>query len=228
MKTPTTLDEVAEPRFVFMGAKGAILAFAVTALMLAAIYLVVGGKEEAREPRQTGTNLQTMLSLSALDAVEAEKHPKSAPSTSRVGEPVPPSPEPQKNAAPTPPPSAPGGIASEAGIRPSNPAENTDPGIPAAPSPKQNKKPGTPAKEGRPWAINVASVQSKTNAQHVLDRLKKGGYNAYIDEAQQDGTLWHRVRVGFFPSREEARRTAQEISQSYGLQSPWLAEQPQE
>ena len=198
MKTPTTLDEVSEPRVVFTGAKGAILAFAVTALMLAAIYLVVGGKEEAQKKGQAAGYLHTMPSLSSL------RPPPDPPAPAPAGKPMP-------NVT-----------------LPAQPPAQAEPEIPAAPSPKQNKKPGTPTKEGRPWVINVASVQSKANAQHVLDRLKKGGYNAYIDEAQQDGTLWHRVRVGFFPSREEARRTAQEISQSYGLQSPWLAEQPQE
>ena len=111
---------------------------------------------------------------------------------------------------------------------PAQPPAQAKPEIPVAAPTKPSKKPATQEKKAGPWVINVASVQSKANAQHVLDRLKKGGYNAYIDEAQQDGTLWHRVRVGFFPSKEEARRTAQEISQSYGLQGPWLAEQPQE
>jgi cell division septation protein DedD len=76
--------------------------------------------------------------------------------------------------------------------------------------------------------MQFASGLSKTASQHVVDQLKKGGYDAYVMETEVKGKVWYRVRVGFFPSREEARRVAREITRSYGLQSPWLARQPQE
>ena len=237
-------DEPSEPGFVLTGAKGALVGFALASLLLAAGYLVVGGREEPQEKGQASSYVHTMPSLSSLREAEATrperptdpaKVEKRAPSTAPALAPAPapapplaPAPAARPSPAPDPPAAAPAGKPLAELTPPAQPPAQAKPEVPVAAPTKPSKKPGTREEKRGPWVINVASVQSKANAQQTLDLLKKGGYDAYIDEAQQNGNLWHRVRVGFFPSREEARRAAEELSHKYGIQGPWLAQQPKE
>jgi cell division septation protein DedD len=219
MNAPAAHDEPSEPGFVSMGAKGAGLAFALTAVLLAALYLLVGGKEKPREEGQADSYRRTMPSLSSYQKRQSTK-PGSRSTAPRVEKPLP-SPAPKTIHALDPPASA---LADkpQAEVTPTaQPPRLAKPEIPVAPSPKENKKPETQGKEGRPWVINVASVESKADAQRVVDNLKKNGHNAYIIESDQKGNLWYRVRVGFFQSIEEADLIGQQISRRYGFQSPW-------
>jgi len=76
---------------------------------------------------------------------------------------------------------------------------------------------------GDALALNIASVTSLSEAQNLAGKLKKGGYNAYIASFTKDSVRWHRVRVGFFASRDEATRAGKTIQSKFRVDKPWIA-----
>ena len=112
-------------------------------------------------------------------------------------------------------------------IQPSPEAKvwNSDPGekegVPPQPSPKVlNGKASEPAKDSTPeeggtappkakYTLQVAALNNPTEAQDLVNQLKKKGYDAYqiTGNAAAKGTL-HRVRIGNFQSLQEARQFA--------------------
>ncbi|CAG1066278.1 hypothetical protein BAC1_01886 [uncultured bacterium] len=73
------------------------------------------------------------------------------------------------------------------------------------------------------WALNIASFPSLSEAQGLAGKLKKGGYNAYVAGFTKDSVKWHRVRVGFFASRDEAARASKAIQSKFRVDKPWIA-----
>lgn len=73
------------------------------------------------------------------------------------------------------------------------------------------------------WALNIASFPSLSEAQGLAGKLKKGGYNAYVTGFTKDSIKWHRVRVGFFASRDEAARAGKAIQSKFRVDKPWIA-----
>ncbi len=56
--------------------------------------------------------------------------------------------------------------------------------------------------------IQVASFKNKWDADRMVSKLQKSGYPAYRALGVVPGKgVWHRVRVGHFRSRQEARKT---------------------
>jgi DedD protein len=61
------------------------------------------------------------------------------------------------------------------------------------------------------FAVQVAALSTAAAAKELAARLKKGGFNAYIEAVSTaDGTL-HRVRVGPYAGREEAQRAVEKL-----------------
>lgn len=73
-----------------------------------------------------------------------------------------------------------------------------------------------------PWAINVASFPSLAEAQTLAGALRKEGFKSYITDFTKDGVRWHRVRVGFFKTRESADIAGRKIEGKFRVQSPWI------
>ncbi|GMR04396.1 MAG: hypothetical protein BMS9Abin23_0293 [Thermodesulfobacteriota bacterium] len=75
----------------------------------------------------------------------------------------------------------------------------------------------------RPWAVNVISFMTPEAAHRLRDKLKSSGYNAYVTKFTKDKSLYYRVRVGFFKSREEAGEAGNAISKKFkGVGKPWV------
>lgn len=72
------------------------------------------------------------------------------------------------------------------------------------------------------WVINMASFPSLAEAQNLAGRLKKFGYKAYVVKFTKDSVEWHRVRVGFFASREEATKAGNTMKTKFNLDQPWV------
>ncbi len=73
------------------------------------------------------------------------------------------------------------------------------------------------------WAINLSSTSSIQDALNLAKRLEEKGYNAYItDYKSKKGNIWHRVRVGFYPSKDEAERVASKLSKELFLFDYWI------
>ncbi len=78
-----------------------------------------------------------------------------------------------------------------------------------------------PATDGN-WAVHLASFRTLKEAQQLTAQLKKAGYNAYITEFVKDGIKWHRVRVGFYGSKEDAKKVAKALSKRYDKPGAWV------
>ncbi|MCP4110506.1 MAG: hypothetical protein GY749_34120 [Desulfobacteraceae bacterium] len=69
----------------------------------------------------------------------------------------------------------------------------------------RNSRPVT----GLPYSVQVATCSEKENAQKVVNKLKQTGYAPYyfkdVDSANQE---WYKVRIGDYPSMEEAAHAA--------------------
>jgi len=74
------------------------------------------------------------------------------------------------------------------------------------------------------WVVNVASFTRTSDAQRLQKRLTSAGYNTYITQFRKGGILYYRVRVGFYSSRNLARKKGKAISSSFrNIGSPWVA-----
>ena len=72
-------------------------------------------------------------------------------------------------------------------------------------------KPALPI-SGGPWKLQVASFAGQSNAEKLLQRLRRTGYQAKIDTLNRDKTTLYRVLVPGYPDRSAANLAAQSIS----------------
>lgn len=82
------------------------------------------------------------------------------------------------------------------------------------------------AEEGRPggYQLQASSFRSETEAQAFASALRKRGHRAHVERADIPGRgIWHRVRVGPFRSRAEARAYRAQFEQKEQL-VPYLVE----
>ncbi len=71
------------------------------------------------------------------------------------------------------------------------------------------------------WIVQVASVKTPEQAMICKERLMRVGFPAYSIPVKMKGEEWIRVRVGFFSSREEARKAEEEIEKKYMTKGPY-------
>ena len=72
----------------------------------------------------------------------------------------------------------------------------------------------------RPWAVQVAALNVRAEADAVAKRLASKGYAAYV-VAPADGATVFRVRVGKFSSRDEAEPVKAKLEKEE-LFKPWI------
>ena len=66
-------------------------------------------------------------------------------------------------------------------------------------------------KSGR-YTIQASSVKNKPDADRLVSKLTKRGYPAYLLTSQIEGKgTWHRVRIGSYPTPDEAKRVLDEL-----------------
>ncbi len=78
------------------------------------------------------------------------------------------------------------------------------------------------AAKSRPWALNIASYSDEASAKKLVASLRSAGYNAYTTEGRKSGKTWHRVRVGFYRTREDAEKAGRTIEKRFNLPSTWV------
>ncbi len=81
---------------------------------------------------------------------------------------------------------------------------------------------------GKNYVIQVASFQDRKLAESFANNLRKKGYNAFVEKAfvEWKGGNWYRVRVGFFDSIEQAKKTAERLKRSEKVEKVWVSEAP--
>lgn len=99
-------------------------------------------------------------------------------------------------------------------------AENRGEKSPAAAEP-ETKAQATESAEaktnGKGWSVQANSYPDPKSANDLVDRLKNKGYNAFVTEANVQGKVWYRVRIGRFGSREEADKTVAALKSNEDL-----------
>ena len=109
--------------------------------------------------------------------------------------------EPVANAARPSPPPAP------QAAPPPAPQPAAQPAPPSSPAPP----PAVAAPGAEKFAVQVAALSNAAAARELAARLKKGGFNAYVEAVSSADSTLHRVRVGPFAGREEAQRAAEKL-----------------
>jgi cell division septation protein DedD len=86
-----------------------------------------------------------------------------------------------------------------------------------------------PGKSNGAWVVNVLSTKDMTILRKTFDALIETPHQVYSYQAKVKGENWHRIRVGFFETREEAERVGRQLSAKHNLPKPWLVKPgPQE
>ena len=63
------------------------------------------------------------------------------------------------------------------------------------------------------WLVQLGSFQIKKNAENFVSRFKKKGYTPFV--VQAENSRWYKVRVGPYPSKEEARQVVGDLKNNH-------------
>lgn len=119
-------------------------------------------------------------------------------------------------APPTPAPAATPARTAAAAPPPAAPAPTP---AKAAPSTPPSKVPGEPAGSG--FAIQVAALRERGEAEVILRRLIAKGYSAYLMPPSGGPQTMFRVRVGKFAQRADAEKVASRLERDEQFK-PWI------
>jgi len=78
------------------------------------------------------------------------------------------------------------------------------------------------------YAIHVASFHDEKYARRLERAIDRAGYNAYVTTFIKDGVNWHRVRVGFFNTTTDAKKTSAIISKRFKQPGAWIVRPPKD
>jgi cell division septation protein DedD len=72
-----------------------------------------------------------------------------------------------------------------------------------------------PAKRAGGWAVQVIAYSKRADANALRDKLRKAGFDSYVDDVKSGGhTLW-RVRIGPQTQRDDALSIAKRLHQKF-------------
>ena len=74
------------------------------------------------------------------------------------------------------------------------------------------------------FAIQVAAVRERDEADRMVARLVNEGYSGYLVRGQGAAADFYRVRVGAFKNRQEAEEVAAKLERSEGVK-PWIVKE---
>ena len=99
------------------------------------------------------------------------------------------------------------------------PSSQTQTPAPAAP-PEQEPSPAkpVPAGDGPAWIIQVASLTEQRRAESLEQELRAKGFPAFIEQAEVNQKLYHRVRVGPEIDRKRIESMAASLKAKTGHQ----------
>jgi len=85
--------------------------------------------------------------------------------------------------------------------------------------------PSTPtAAPGIGFAVQVAAVHARDEADRMLARLSRQGYSGYVVNGEGAAAGYYRVRVGAFADRQKAEEAAKKIELDEGVK-PWIVKE---
>ncbi len=65
------------------------------------------------------------------------------------------------------------------------------------------------------WLIQLGSFHEEKNAEAFVSRIKKNGYTPFV--VQVEDSRWFKVRVGPYPSKEEAQQVAGDLKKNHAI-----------
>ena len=71
------------------------------------------------------------------------------------------------------------------------------------------------------YALNLLSQQPAIKRSELPALSAFSSYATYVSRFEQDGVVWHRLRLGFFKTRTDAQKVADALSSSYP--DAWVA-----
>jgi DedD protein len=98
-----------------------------------------------------------------------------------------------------------------------------EPATPPAekPAPRPSATAGTADPTGQGFAVQIAAVNARSEADAMAKRLMSKGYSAYVLAPASGTPSVYRVRVGKFPTRREAETVAAKLQKEEQLK-PWV------
>jgi DedD protein len=141
--------------------------------------------------------------------------------------PRPPAPDMRQNARPAEPPpvAVPPPSAKPPSAKPptGKPAAAPTPAPVPVTAPPAARLASSPATGGKPgFAVQLAALNSRSEADAMAKRLSAKGYEAYVQDPAAGGPSIFRVRVGNYPTRGEAETVAAKLEKE-GQFKPWVA-----
>jgi len=99
-------------------------------------------------------------------------------------------------------------------------ADHVETPAPAKPAPAA-KSAATPAPSDKGYAVQVAAVKVRSQADAIASRLSSKGYAAYVQTPASGAPQVFRVRVGKFPTRRDAEAMAARLQKEEQFK-PWV------
>jgi DedD protein len=75
------------------------------------------------------------------------------------------------------------------------------------------------------WIIQVASIPTAAGADELVGQLRAGGFSAYVEQAEVNGKITYRVKVGPELDRARAEQTAARLREKHKV-NPFVKSYP--
>jgi cell division septation protein DedD len=62
------------------------------------------------------------------------------------------------------------------------------------------------------YTVQVSAFREKKQADEILGRLEDAGYPAYVETIPMKGVSWYTVRIGHYPSRNDAKKAVEDFA----------------
>ena len=81
--------------------------------------------------------------------------------------------------------------------------------------------PKTAARGG--YTVEASPTRSRSEADQLLQQLRRRGYDASIVQVERDGDTWYRLRVGRYSTSEQATDTMRKLREVDGITHVFVA-----
>jgi septal ring-binding cell division protein DamX len=84
--------------------------------------------------------------------------------------------------------------------------------------------PSPPRATGRGgFTVEASPTRSRSEAEHLMVTLRRRGYDATLVEVERDGDTWYRLRVGRYPTAEQATDAMRRLRDVEGMTHVFVA-----
>ncbi|MEK9629126.1 MAG: SPOR domain-containing protein [Nitrospinota bacterium] len=80
---------------------------------------------------------------------------------------------------------------------------------------------GADAHKNYGWLVQMGSFKKEENAKQYIKKIKKKGYTPFIESDPE--SKWYKIRIGPYPSKEEASQVVLDLKKAQGIKAIVLA-----